>query len=202
MNNQTPYTHTRGWGVPAVTIVFGSVFVLGGVWLILSDLFKKVGTDAAATIVLLSGSCLVGGVLLMLVVFALVQSIREPRVQVQAPPSPSYEVLPATRQPPVLLPASNSLTRFQASSAQQAELRFRDQPTQYVPLAAVEMVLAMDVIKRPDKWPFANSAYTWIKRWLLANRYAEAEDGKAGTWLDRARARAVVQEWRKRSGET
>lgn len=199
MNNQTPYTQTRGWGVPAVSIVFGSVFVLGGVWLVLSDLFKKVGTEASATIVLLSGSCLVGGVLLMLVVFALVQSIREPRVNVQPPaPLPSYEILPATRQPPVLLPASNSLTRLQSAPGQQAELRFADAPTQYVPLAAMEALLEMDVIKRPPNWPHANSAYTWGKRWLLANRYAQAADGKAGTWLDRNRARAVIAEWRKR----
>lgn len=198
MNNQTPYTQTRGWGVPAVTIVFGSVFVLGGVWLILADLFKKVGTDASATIVLLSGSCLVGGVLLSLVVVALVQATRDRQWNPPMPPVPaSYEVLPATRQPPVLLPASNSLTRFQSSSAQQAELAFRDQPSQFVPLAAVEAVIAMDVIRRPADWPHANSAYGHIKRWLIANRYATAEDGKAGTWLDRARARAVVEAWRK-----
>jgi len=199
MNNQTPYTQTRGWGVPAVSIVFGSVFVLGGVWLILSDLFKKVGTDASATIVLLAGSCLVGGVLLALVVVALVQTTRDRQWNPPMPSVPaSYEVLPAVRQPPVLLPASNSLTRFQSAPGRQAELRFADAPTQYVPLAAMEALLEMDVIKRPPNWPHANSAYTWGKRWLLANRYAQAADGKAGTWLDRNRARAVVAEWRKR----
>lgn len=198
--NQTRdgYTYTRGWGFPAVGIIFGVVFVLGGAWLVLSSLFAEVGSKAAATIVLMALSCGIGGVLLALVVFALMQSIREPRVQVQSPPLPSYEVLPATRQPPVLLPASNSLTRFQASDSRQAELRFADAPTQYVPLAAMEALLEMDVIKRPPNWPHANSAYTWGKRWLLANRYAQAADGKAGTWIDRNRARAVVAEWRKR----
>lgn len=195
--SQNGYTYTRGWGVPVVGIVFGSVFVLGGAWLVLSSLFDEVGTKASATIVLMAGSCLVGGVVLALIVVAMVHSIREPRPQMLPPAPASYEVLPAMRQPPVLLPASNSLPRFQSSGAQMAELRFRDQPTQFVPLAAVEAVIAMDVIRRPADWPHANDSYGHIKRWLIANRYAQADKGKAGTWLNRARARAVVDAWRK-----
>lgn len=195
--NQIPYTQSRGLAAPALGVIGGIVFAFGGGWLILSSLFAEVGAKAAATIVMIAGSCLVSGILLALVVFALLQAIREPRAQVQVPAQTQYEILPS-RPAPILLPASNSLTRFQSSSAQQAELAFRDQPSQFVPLAAVEAVIAMDVIRRPADWAFANAAYGHIKRWLIANRYATAEDGKAGTWLDRNRARAVVAEWRKR----
>lgn len=195
--NQIPYTQSRGLAAPALGVIGGIVFAFGGGWLILSSLFAEVGAKAAATIVMIAGSCLVSGILLALVVFALLQAIREPRAQVQVPAQTQYEILPS-RPAPILLPASNSLTRFQASDSRQAELRFADAPTQYVPLAAMEALLEMDVIKRPPNWPHANSAYTWGKRWLLANRYAQAADGKAGTWIDRNRARAVVAEWRKR----
>lgn len=196
--SQNGYSYSRGWGIPAVGIVFGSVFAFGGCWLILSSLFAEVGTRAAATIVLLALSCGGGGVALALVVLALVHQIREPRIQMAPPPQTSYDILPAVREPPVLLPASNSLTRFQASSAKQAELRFKDEPPIFVPLSAVEDVVAMPVIRRPDNWAHANSAYGAIKRYFVANNYAVAQDGKAGQWIAREKAIALLREWQRR----
>lgn len=196
--SQNGYSYQRGWAVPALGVLGGIVFVFGGGWLILSSLFSEVGTKAAATIVMIAGSCGVSGVLLALVVVAIVHSIREPRVQVQAPPQASYEILPAQRQPPVLLPASNSLTRFQSSGAQQAELRFRDEPPVMVSLAAVEDVVAMPVIRRPENWSHSNASYGAIKRYFVENNYAVAQDGKAGQWVAREKAIALLREWQRR----
>ena len=199
MNQQTGYTQTsRGWGVPFLGIVMGVMLVLGAAWVILADLFRQVGSSASAVIVILSATCGVSGVLLALVVVAIVHSIREPRPVVLPQPQASYEVLPAMRAPPVLLPASNRLTRFQSSAGRQAELRFKDQPPRYVPLAAVEAVAAMDVIKRPPNWPHANKAYGDIKEYAVANHYAQAADGKAGTWVDKPKFIALLREWQRR----
>ena len=69
--SQNGYSYQRGWAVPALGVLGGVVFVFGGGWLILSSLFSEVGTKAAATIVMIAGSCGVSGILLALVVVAI-----------------------------------------------------------------------------------------------------------------------------------
>lgn len=195
--SQGGYTYTRGWGVPFLGIVMGVALVLGAGWVVLSSLFAQVGTSAAAAIVMIAGSCGIGGVVLALVVAWLLQLIRAERVQVQAAPPASYDVLPAVRRPPVLLPASNALARYQSApmASDTVELRMADGHGEVVPIAAIEAILAMNPVRRPKGWPFANSAYTWGKRWAVENRYLHAEDGKSGEWIDRDKMRQVVRAW-------
>lgn len=195
--SQNGYSYQRGWAVPALGVIGGIVFALGGSWLVLSSLFTEVGTRAAATIVILSTSCLVGGVALALVVVALTNQIREQKVQVQAPIQTQYEILPPPRRAPALLPASGALTRYQSApmASDMVELRMADGHGEMVALAAVEMVLAMNPVRRPKGWPHSNESYSWIKRWAIENRYLRADEGRAGEWIDREKMRQVVHAW-------
>lgn len=202
--NQTRegYTYTRGWGIPAATTIFGSVFALGGAYLILSDLFRQVGASASAIIIIISALCGGGGILLTLVVVAIAHQIREPKIQVQAqaPIPAQYEILPALRRPPALLPASGALTRYQSApmASDTVELRMADGHGEVVALAAVEAVLAMNPVRRPKGWPHSNESYSWIKRWAIENRYLRADEGRAGEWIDREKMRSVVRAWTER----
>lgn len=195
--SQNGYSYQRGWAVPALGVLGGIVFVFGGGWLILSSLFSEVGTKAAATIVMIAGSCGVSGILLALVVVAIVHQIREPKVQVQAPIQTQYEILPPPRRAPALLPASGALTRYQSApmASDMVELRMADGHGEMVALAAVEMVLAMNPVRRPKGWPHSNESYSWIKRWAIENRYLRADEGRAGEWIDREKMRQVVHAW-------
>ncbi len=198
MNQQTGYTQTsRGWGVPFLGIVMGVMLVLGAAWVILADLFRQVGSSASAVIVILSATCGVSGVLLALVVVAITHQIREPKAQVQAPIPASYEILPAPRRAPALLPASGALTRYQSApmASDMVELRMADGHGEMVALAAVEAVLAMNPVRRPKGWPHSNESYSWIKRWAIENRYLRADEGRAGEWIDREKMRQVVHAW-------
>ena len=80
----------------------------------------------------------------------------------------------------------------------QAELRFKDEPPLFVPLSAVEDVVSMPVIRRPENWAHSNASYGAIKRYFIANNYATAEPGKAGTWVARGKAIALLREWQRR----
>jgi hypothetical protein len=126
------YTYSRGWGVPAIGIIFGLVFVLGGAWLVLSSLFAEVGSKAAATIVLMALSCGVGGILLALAVVALVREAREPRPLQPMNPMPSYDILPASR-PAALIPSRPGLRPEDAKLT----LRFSNGKEAVVPSGAM-----------------------------------------------------------------
>ena len=175
----------------------GVMLVLGAAWVILADLFRQVGSSASAVIVILSATCGVSGVLLALVVVAITHQIREPKAQVQAPIPASYEILPAPRRAPALLPASGALTRYQSApmASDMVELRMADGHGEMVALAAVEAVLAMNPVRRPKGWPHSNESYSWIKRWAIENRYLRADEGRAGEWIDREKMRQVVHAW-------
>lgn len=189
--SQNGYTYQRGWAVPALGVIGGIVFVLGGGWLVLSSLFTEVGTKAAATIVMIAGTCGVSGVLLALVVVAIVHQIREPRVQ--APPMPvmsSYDVLPASRGTP-LIPSRAGLRTEDAKVA----LMFTNKQVREIPAAAMAWFFSRrgpeDMVRGTNGWRWANEAYSVGRAWLIDQQALRNDNA----WIDKQGAMEHLGLW-------